>query len=206
MGEKEPSAADHTLNVENSGDIRSSTKPLAALATRRESVALSRRGSSILLVHPHQRTFFLTRLVAFLAALATVPGALRWLFGAATTVQPGNLIAGAVVLAVSLLMASQCRWYVFDRAAGAMTVRSMLGRTSRPLHNIRSVQVVRGGDFDNRPDRRQQDELFQLNLVVGDAVSERVSVASTTDLDSVREAGLALSEFLNIPLRDETRE
>ena len=192
--------------MENSLDIRGSTKPLTAFATRKESVALSRRGSSILLVHPHQRIFFVTRLIAFLAAVATVPGMLRWLFGAATTAEPDSLIAGAVVLAISLLMASQCRWYVFDRDAGVMTVRSMLGRTSRPLQDIRSMQVVRGGDFGNRADRRLQEKLFQLNLVLGDdAASERVFVANTTDLDSVRGAGLALSEFLNLPLRDETR-
>jgi hypothetical protein len=100
----------------------------------------------------------------------------------------------------------------FDRAAGVMMFGPIWDQRSRPLSDIVAVQLVTQNllsEFNLPPAQFGEDsqkfdvKFYQMNLVLDNADTPRLSVASYRDQTQAHQAGQQLAEFLGIPLVDQ---
>ena len=186
------------------GKLPVDATPLTAMTTRWERVSITRPGPTLLRIEPYRRTFIYSLAIAALTALATLPPAFRFLLGSRATVDPNSLLAGSVILIVSLGAASLCRSFTFDLGTAVFSATRWFGSTTRPIADIKAIQLITG-----RYHACERDSIstgytsYLLNLVLQvEGELTRMLLTDAGQLDSVRAAAVELAGFLNLPLVD----
>jgi hypothetical protein len=82
----------------------------------------------------------------------------------------------------------------FDTSTGRMTWGPIWSRQSRALSAIAAVQLL----------KRDQVNLYQMNVVLDDENTPRIQVANAEDQAWAQNAGEQLAYFLGVPLVDQT--
>jgi hypothetical protein len=184
------------------------TSPIATESASYQDKELIEPRTGLLLLSERQAGRVPPRVIAGVGVLIFVVSVvlLPILTGFRSDIWPGVLLGAALALLFLYFARRESlrRPARFDATQGTLTYGPQGQRRTRPLPDIRAVQLIRGryvsasGDVDSG---RPAHQPYELNLVFADR--SRLNLSNNAALPWTRESGEQIAKFLQVPLLDQ---